>query len=305
MAFWNRRKPGPKEAGRRAQEMPAQTMRTVEPDPVEVRPPEGPKAQGAAFVMPKRLLSYEVGNMQGVGSRQRQEDSFAFINAVDVSAMKKDGLCAIVADGMGGMRDGRIASETAITSLRWDSASMSRKGDIPSQMKEAALSAGAKVFEALEGDGGSTLVLTLFYDEQFYFVSIGDSYLYLLRDGALLRLNEEHNVLHREYLKTIHGGSMNPAAARANEEAAALTSFLGMDEIEFIDVLKKPMKIHNGDVFLLCSDGVAGVISEEKIRECLTLGTPQEMCRAMEEAVLAEQKPYQDNYTALVVRCGY
>ena len=44
---------------------------------------------------------------------------------------------------------------------------------------------------------------------------------------------------------------------------------------------------------------------EEKIRECLTLGTPQEMCHAMEEAVLEKREPYQDNYTALVVRCGY
>ena len=305
MAFWNRRKPGPEKARRKGEEPAAPLMRTVEPEPEYVRPSAAPAAKDTPFVMPKRLLSYEVGNMQGVGSRQRQEDSFAFINAVDVSAMKKEGLCAIVADGMGGMRDGRIASETAIASLRWDLAAMSRKGDIPSQMKEAVLNAGAKVFEALEGDGGSTVVLCLFYDEQFYFVSVGDSYLFLLRDGALLRLNEEHNVQEREYLKTINGGSMNPAAARANEEAAALTSFLGMDEIEYIDVLKKPLKIHNGDVFLLCSDGVGGVISEEKIRECLTLGTPQEMCHAMEEAVLEKQEPYQDNYTALVVRCGY
>ena len=66
----------------------------------------------------KRLLSYQVANLQGVGARARQEDSFTVANAFDVTEIKEKGLLFVVCDGMGGMKDGKVASETAIASIR-------------------------------------------------------------------------------------------------------------------------------------------------------------------------------------------
>ena len=54
---------------------------------------------------PERLLSYQVANLQGIGTRERQEDSFAFVNALDVTEMRRKGLLAIVADVMGGLNN--------------------------------------------------------------------------------------------------------------------------------------------------------------------------------------------------------
>ena len=59
---------------------------------------------------------------------------------------------------------------------------------------------------------------------------MGDSYLYLLRRGELIRLNREQNVLHRNYLNWIRGGCMDPALAKRDRESQAVTQFLGIDE---------------------------------------------------------------------------
>lgn len=253
----------------------------------------------------ERLLSYQVANLQGIGTRQRQEDAFAFVNAMDVTEMKRNGLLAMVADGMGGMRDGKVASETAIASIKVDFQAMDRTGDLAGQLRDSVLRAGQRVYQALDGQGGSTMVACVFYEEQLYYSSVGDSFLYLLRDGQLLRLNRAHNVLQARWLAAVRSGSMDPEPARTGGEADALTQFLGMGGLEDVDYLRRPLRLHDGDLFLLCSDGVAGVLTEETIAACLREGTPEQMCAGLEQAILLENRRFQDNYTALVIRCGY
>ena len=253
----------------------------------------------------ERLLSYRVANLQGIGTRQNQEDAFAFVNAVDVTEMKRKGLLALVADGMGGMEGGKRASETVIAAMKDAFGGLDRQGNLAEALKESVISAGQKVFELLNGRGGSTLVACLIYEEQLYYASVGDSYLYLLRDGELLRMNRPHNVRQDLWLESIHCDSMDPEPACANKEADALTQFLGMEDIEDVDYLHRPLTLREGDLFLLCSDGVAGVLTEAEISACLQGDTPDQMCSKLEQAVLAQNRKYQDNYTALIIRCGY
>ena len=68
----------------------------------------------------KRLLSYNVANLQGKGSREYQEDSFGFVNALDVTEIRIKGLFAAVADGMGGMQGGREASTLVMKTMMAD-----------------------------------------------------------------------------------------------------------------------------------------------------------------------------------------
>ena len=289
MAFWNRRK---KQAPPPSVPPSFPTVEPVSSPP----PPSEP---------PKRLLSYQVANLQGVGTRPRQEDGFAFVNAMDVAEMKRSGLLAIVADGMGGMRDGRVASQTAISVMKAGFQALDRSGSIPEQLEESVIQAGREVYRTLGGDGGSTAVVCLFYNEQLYFTSVGDSGLYLLREGTLLRLNLEHNVRNERFLETIRQGSMDPEIAREDPEAAALTQFLGMGGAVRADSLRRPMHLHDGDLLLLCSDGVDGTLTEAQMLACLGEASPEAMCQALERAILEENRQYQDNYTALIVRCGY
>ncbi len=292
MSFWKRR---------RAKDEPKEPVPQPQ-ESVTVRPDEPASPAPAA---PKRLISYRVANLQGIGSRERQEDSFTFVNAMDVTEIRRNGLLAIVADGMGGMRDGKVASEAAIACMKADFQAMDRSGDIAAQLRDSVLKAGASVFDCLGGSGGSTIVACIFYEEKLWFANVGDSYLYLLRDGQLLHLNREHNVLHERYLETIRAGGMDPEPARSDWEKAALSQFLGMDGMDDVDYLRRPLKLHDGDRFLLCSDGVGGVLSEATIQEFMEMDTPTETCAAMERAILLQNNRYQDNFTALVVQCGY
>lgn len=252
-----------------------------------------------------RKLSYRVANLQGIGARSRQEDSFAFVNVLDVTEIQKNGLLFAVADGMGGMKDGKIASECAIASVRESFANIDRSGDIARQLVESVYEAGERVEALLDGYGGSTLIASVIYQEKLYFASVGDSYFYLYRHGQLYRLNREHNVKTEIFLESIRRGRMDPTEVENSKESAALTQFLGMCGMDDVDGFLQPLKLHNGDILLVCSDGVGGVVSEEVLLEAMHRATPQEICACIEQEILRQRRGNQDNYTALVVQCIY
>lgn len=253
----------------------------------------------------QRFLSYQVANLQGIGTRRQQEDSFAFVNAIDVTAMKEKGLLAIVADGMGGMKGGKQASELTVSCLKEDFEKIDREQDLAFQLKESVRHASEKVYQLLHGEGGSTIVACMLFEEQLYYVSAGDSYLYLKRGNHLTRINREHNVRMELYSEEIESGNMNPERARLHPEAAALTQFLGKDQIEDIDYFHRPLRLEEDDCLLICSDGVGGVLNEEEILFALHMENPARSCQCMENMIKEKGNPYQDNYTALVISCGY
>ena len=251
----------------------------------------------------KRQLGYYVANLQGIGARERQEDSFTVAGAFDVAAIREKGLLFAVCDGMGGMKDGKLASETAIQSLRQSFAEMNRDSDLAAQLKESVFLASSRVEAQIGGDGGSTAVIGILYQERLFYASVGDSYLYLLRDGRLLKLNTEHNVCHQKYLEAIRDGDLDPAPLREIPEAAALTQFLGMTGFHDVDGSVRPLPMQEGDVLLACSDGVGGVLHPQEIAKALQGGSVEQMCRTLEEGLVLHNKPNQDNYTAIVVKC--
>ncbi len=253
----------------------------------------------------KRLLSYQVANLQGIGSRERQEDSFTIVNAFDVTEMKKNGLLFVVCDGMGGMKDGKLASETAVASIRSSFASMDRSQDLAGQLKDSIYLAADEVEKQLNGDGGSTIAAGIIFQEKLYYASVGDSYFYMKRGENLYRLNREHNVSNQLYLESIRSGTMNPKEGKENLEGSALTQFLGMTGLSDVDCSVRPFPIKEGDVFLVCSDGVGGVVDEDDIRNALCLVSTQAMCRQIEQKIIAQAKKNQDNYTAVIVKCLY
>lgn len=253
----------------------------------------------------KKLLSYQVGNLQEIGARTRQEDSFTFVNAFDVTGIKEKGLLFVVCDGMGGMKDGKVASETAIASIRQSFNDMDRGADLAEQLKESVYLAADEVEKRLEGDGGSTLVAGILFQEKLYYASVGDSFLYLKRGKQLYRLNREHNLCCQMYLESIRSGDMDPNEGRESPEAAALTQFLGMTGLSDVDCSVRPLPVRDGDVLLACSDGVGGVLAEEEILNALSLHSAQEMCQQMKQGIFLHAKVNQDNFTALVVKCLY
>ena len=249
------------------------------------------------------MLHYEVGNMQGVGARQRQEDSFVMVNALDEAKYRASGLMFAVCDGMGGMKDGKIASETAIKSLRNSFNNLNKHGDIATQLKESVIKASDEIEKILDGDGGSTVVIGIIIHEKLYYASVGDSFLYLYREGRLYRLNHEQTVCQTLYLENIRNGSTEVNSCRQDPDAVALQRFLGMPQLSEVDGSFRPLNLHKHDVILACSDGVGGVVTESEVIEALQWPFPKDGCGRLERYIINYGKFNQDNYTAIIIKC--
>lgn len=253
---------------------------------------------------PERLLSYQVANLQGIGTRERQEDSFAFANALDVTEMRRKGLFAIVADGMGGLSNGKLVSDACVKSILAGFSEMDREGSLPQQLRDCVLSTSEQLYAQFQGDGGTTLVGALIFQENLHWISVGDSYIYLKRGDGLYRLNREQNLRTQMYLELIRSGDLDPTEADRDPDGPRLSEFLGRDALTDIDQSLLPLPLENGDRLLLCSDGVAGGLSEAAILACLGAERPDEACRRLETEIKALEWVHQDNYTALVIQCG-
>ena len=193
------------------------------------------RSEEAASPPPPRLLSYRAANLQGVGTRKRQEDSFAFVNAMDVTLIRREGLLAIVADGMGGMEDGKLVSQGAVSLLTESFSRMDRGSDLAAQLQSSLLSAGDALFRRFGGNGGTTAAVCLLFDEKLYWASVGDSYLYLKRGEGLYRLNRDQNYRAELYLRAVRDGVLSSAEADADPDGSRLSEFLGKDEIGSVD----------------------------------------------------------------------
>ena len=193
----------------------------------------------------KRLLSYSVANLQGKGSRDYQEDSFGFVNALDVTEIRNNGLFAAVADGMGGMRGGKEASSLVMKTMMTDFGNMDRKSHLGLQLAQSILRAGDLVYQMLRGAGGSTIVAGIFYNEMLYFASVGDSTIWLVRDGEMIRLNEPHNMRLQRYHEALSDGSMDPFPGRMDPQSFALTQHVGMEAEAKVDMNYRPLRLEN------------------------------------------------------------
>lgn len=264
------------------------------------------KMEQAKYQEPvQRFLGYQIANLQGIGTRQRQEDSFAFVNAVDVTEIKNNGFLAVVADGMGGMKDGKFVSEAAIKKVTDDFKKMDREKDLGIQLKESIYEANSILYKTFGGSGGTTIVACIFFQERLYFVSVGDSFLYLKRGEGIYRLNREQTYRQELYRKLLYEGTLDPTQANEDEDGPRLSQFLGNSELGEVDALCRPWSIQNGDIILICSDGVGGVLTDKELLECLTEPASDGACRRIEQEIQAKGRRHQDNYTALVINCRY
>ena len=119
------------------------------------------------------------------------------------------------------------------------------------------------------------------------------------------RLNREQNRRTGLYLKAVRMGRLSSSEADADPDGHRLSQFLGKDELDEVDASRRPMELAAGDVLLLCSDGVGGVLGEDELSACLAETSPALACSRIEERIHAAGRKHQDNYTALVIMCGY
>lgn len=251
----------------------------------------------------ERYLSYQCAAVQEIGTRERQEDAWTLINAEDVTRIRNEGLLAVVADGMGGLEHGAFASQMSIQIISEDFRDMDRTEPLEQQLAQSVLHAADGVYSRLQGAGGSTVIACMVFEQQLYYAGMGDSYLYLLRQGKLIRLNREQNVLHKRYLELIRQGNMDISMIAGIAQPHAVTDFLGIDRTGELDWLCRAMPLMDDDVLLLCSDGVGGVLLPSEICECIRIPDANAAAAALQNKILSKGYANQDNYTAVIIRC--
>lgn len=249
-------------------------------------------------------LSYEVANVQGIGSRADQQDSFAFANAMDVTEIKKEGLLAMVADGMGGLSNGKDASSLVVQCVMQSFKSLDRQLPLGPQLQQVALRANDLVHQTLGGNCGSTLVAGLFFQEQLHWVSVGDSYCYLVRNRSIYQVNHMHTYRTQLYKEAIDDGILDVEDAKVHPDGHRLSSYLGASSVAAVNHSTKPLALQSGDILFFCSDGITEAMDEQTLLSYLL--EPISQANALIEAhVMQQRRRHQDNFTALIVKCVY
>lgn len=247
-------------------------------------------------------LAIRVANLQGIGEREEQEDSFAVLNATALAELSSQGLFALVADGMGGMEGGRQASEWAADFFVQLFRERDPKRSVPEWFYQSVHAVSDSVYRQFGGRSGTTLVAVHLLEDRLHWLSVGDSAIYLARDGGVFQLNREHTCLNQLYLQELEQPVIDKARAEQDEDARRLTSFVGIDRLAEVDLNLRPLTLKRGDALLVCSDGISGVLTPPELLEAMTLA-PKEGADLLEHMVLEKGVPGQDNYTGILIAC--
>lgn len=193
---------------------------------------------------------------QWIGSRAKQEDAYGVRHF-------PEGSLAVVCDGMGGHDAGALASSTAVRTFIESFVDSDESGDpLTARLHDALMRANAAVGELYEGTGtyGGTTLLAVFAGHgSLRWISVGDSSLYLWRQGTLRRLNEDHS-MRAIYEKFVCPGGMTRAEALAGGHV--LRSAVTGEEIPLIDEHERPFPLLPGDRLLLSTDGSENLLEQ-------------------------------------------
>ncbi len=203
-----------------------------------------------------------------------------------------------VADGMGGARAGEVAAGIAITALEGLSA-RARPGDL----RRAVEKANGDIRRASAGDPrrtgmGTTVTACLLGDgDRLYVVHVGDSRAYLVRDGDLQRLTDDHSVV----AELVRGGALTEDQADRHPQRNVITRALGASDRVSADAVQ--VGVQPGDVVLLCTDGVSAAIGDAGIRQALADGASLSDA-AVALLAAADESGGEDNATVVLARLG-
>jgi len=259
-------------------------------------------------------MSYGSAGLSDVGrKRTSNEDSFAIDSRNNLY---------IVADGMGGHAAGEVASRLAVESIeRHISGSDPRKEPtFPASMRsltreEEALPiparrvltsirlANQEIVRSVRKDRsmrgmGTTVVIALIQDDRAYIGSVGDSRVYLMRGAAMRQLTSDHTFVNEQVM----AGAISAEEARRHPARNILTRAVGSQEEVEADLIEQDLQ--NGDILLLCSDGLTSMAEDTEIHDALKTA-PSSLDTGCKNLVdLANSHGGDDNVTVVLVRAG-
>jgi protein phosphatase len=223
-----------------------------------------------------------------------------FINEdAGVFVRSEKGLLGIVADGMGGHQAGEVASSTAVDVV--SRAYSEGKGSPAQCLSDAVAAANQAVHKLASGDErftgmGTTCTALALSQGAAYVAHVGDSRLYLIRGGEIYQMTEDHSLV----MEMVRKGAITTKEAREHPDRNVLQRALGRHEWLEVSTWNEGTPLRHGDLYLLCSDGLSGILPDETIRETALATDPATACAALIR--LARSAGAPDNVTVGIVR---
>ena len=247
-------------------------------------------------------VEFEIASDQIDGARDYQEDAY-MVN--QLGEAENGNLCSLVimADGMGGHAAGNVASNMVVATFNKTFQSRFPTNEIADALTDSLMRANdqirasVKETPALRGMG-CTMVSAYVQDSSLYWVSVGDSHLYLLRDRELIKQNADHS--YGAYLDMMKEQGME-IDEQAGMSRNMLMSAMTGEEISSIDVSESPIKVRPGDRIIIASDGLDTLGAGAIIQYSSWSATAKECVYALLKAVEDANRINQDNTTLIVV----
>lgn len=263
-------------------------------------------------------LDQDFAGRQSQGRRKEQQDCYAF-SVLEGKHHSAEWLLTVVADGLGGYRGGRQAATAAVQGFMegflqsWDRPEAYPTGarrHTPSQSLEKgllqanqAIHTMAKEHPALLHEAGTTLLATVVGENQAYWISVGDSPLFLWREDELHRLNADHSM--RAILdERVAAGELLPEEVERDPARNMLLSALLGDTIEMVDAPAAPFALREGDVLVSASDGLLTLppLALKSLLMGSSHSSAADLAETLLHGVAAVRDPHQDNTTVVLVR---
>ncbi len=208
----------------------------------------------------------------------------------------------VVADGMGGHAAGEVASEMAVRGIARDltAARGATLDEVVSRVTAAIRAANAAIFERtlVEHDKrgmGTTATTLILHGNRYLIGHVGDSRAYLLRENVFHQLTKDHSYVQEQ----VDAGYLTPEQARTHPYSNVITRCVGASGDVVPDIFSGVCR--QGDVFLLASDGLTGMVEDDALASILrTAGTPEKWVDRM--VAEANRRGGLDNITAVIVR---
>jgi PPM family protein phosphatase len=210
----------------------------------------------------------------------------------------------LVCDGMGGAAAGEVASSLAIDEVLRLLEERTPEEPLENFVEKAIVSANRAIYARAQSNPrfngmGTTLVALVAEEQRIHVLNVGDSRCYRLRDGQLEQVTQDHSLVEEQ----VRLGRMSPAEALRSPLRNVITRALGTQTRVTPDVFD--LDAGNGDLFLLCTDGLTRELADTKIEALLRYGvanqaSPEDLCGSLIDA--ANSAGGGDNITCLIVR---
>lgn len=291
-------------SGAPAAEELSKTTETPAPLPMQTRPLEPPKAYRTS--QPGRRIKYGISSDVGRMRNNNQDGSLTLLANAEVTGNPPTVGLFVVADGMGGHKDGEHASAVTVQTLahhvveqillpQLESRELSADMKTIPEVLAEAMEAANQAVQTSVPNGGTTATCAVIRGDLAYIAHVGDTRAYLITDGHMELVTRDHSLVRR--LQEL--GQLTDEEAEVHPQRNVLYRAIGQGDTLEVDAATR--RLPPASRLLICSDGLWGVIGEERLTQIVNeCEEPQEACDRL--VVAANESGGPDNITVIIVQ---